>query len=103
MTRARLPHRRESETVDLAFDGHHFAVTVGFYPDGRPGEVFTAGVKVGSHLDAILADACVALSLLLQHGVEPAVLARTMGRAGDGTTPASVIGALGDLLVELQP
>ena len=103
MTRTRLPHRRPSETVDLAFDGHHFAVTVGFYPDGRPGEVFTAGVKVGSHLDAILADACVALSLLLQHGVEPAAVARTMGRAGYGTTPASVIGALGDLLVELQP
>jgi len=103
VTRARLPHRRESETVDLTFDGHRFAVTVGFYPDGWPGEVFTAGVKVGSHLDAILADACVALSLLLQHGVAPATFAHSLGRVGDGSTPASVIGALGDLLVELQP
>ena len=84
MTRALLPHRRESETVDLDFAGRRFAVTIGFYPDGRLGEVFTSGVKVGSDLDAILADACVALSLLLQHGVAPAALARSMGRAGDG-------------------
>ena len=98
MSRARLPERRPNETIDLAFAGRRFAVTVGFYPNGRPGEVFTSGVKVGSDLDAILADACVAVSLLLQHGVEPAALARAMGRAGDGITPASVIGALSDLL-----
>ena len=103
MTRARLPHRRESETIDLFFAGRGFAVTIGFYPDGRLGEVFSSGVKVGSDLDAILADACVAISLLLQHGVTPAALARSMGRAGDGITPASVIGALSDCLAEQEP
>ena len=30
--------------------------------------------------------------------VEPAALAKTMGRLGDGTAPASVIGAIVDLL-----
>ena len=49
-------------------------------------------------MDAILDDACIAVSLLLQHGVVPARPASSMGRLGDGTRPASVIGALADLL-----
>jgi hypothetical protein len=55
-------------------------------------------------MDGILDDACIALSLLLQHGVEPTALATSMGRLGDGKTPASVIGALADLIArEVQP
>jgi hypothetical protein len=42
----------------------------------------------------------VALSLLLQHGVEPAGLAASMGRPGGDGAPASIIGALADLLAE---
>ena len=38
------------------------------------------------------------LSLLLQHGAEPAALAASMGRLGDGRTPASIIAALADLI-----
>jgi len=68
------------------------------------GEVFTHGAKVGSAMDGILDDVCIALSLLLQHGVEPAELATSMGRLGDGKAPASIVGALTDLLVrEAQP
>jgi hypothetical protein len=80
-------------------------VTFGFDPStGRIGEVFTHGAKVGSAMDGILDDACIALSLLLQHGVEPPDLAASMGRLGDGKTPASVIGALADLIArEVQP
>jgi hypothetical protein len=100
MTRTRLVNRRENETADLFFGGLRFAVTIGFFPDGRLGEVFASGAKSGCDLDYLLDDACVALSLLLQHGVEPAAFARTMGRAGDGITPASVIGALVDRLAQ---
>ena len=74
MTRVRLPDRRAAETIALEYGGTRFMVTIGFYPDGRPGEVFTHGAKNGSTMDGILNDACVALSLLLQHGVEPAAL-----------------------------
>jgi hypothetical protein len=74
-------------------------VTIGFdLTTGRIGEVFTHGAKIGSAMDGILDDACIALSLLLQHGVEPAALAASMGRLGDGRSPASIIGALTDLL-----
>ena len=96
MTRRRLPDRRRAETLDLEFDGMHFAVTVGFYLDGRPGEVFTHGAKVGSTMDGLLDDACVVVSRLLQHDVDAADLGRSMGRLGDDR-PASIIGAVVDL------
>ena len=48
MTRVRLPDRRAAETVELEHGGQRFTVTVGFYPDGRPGEVFTHGARSGS-------------------------------------------------------
>ena len=72
-------------------------VTIGFYPDGRPGEVFTHGARSGSNLDALLADACVVVSCLIQHGAEPRDLAASMGRLGSAE-PASVIGAVLDLV-----
>lgn len=101
MTRETLPNRRPNETTALVFGGLRFAVTIGFFPaDGRPGEVFASGAKPGCDMDYLLDDACVALSLLLQHGVQPAALAKSMGRAGDGVTPASLIGALADRLAE---
>jgi hypothetical protein len=97
MTRVRLPDRRAAETVELEHGGQRFTVTIGFYPDGRPGEVFTHGLRTGSNLDGLLADACVVVSCLMQHGAEPRDLAASMGRLGN-TEPASVIGAVVDLV-----
>jgi hypothetical protein len=103
MNRNRLPDRRPNETLDLMFDGTPYGVTIGFFPTtGGIGEVFTHGAKVGSAMDAILDDACVALSLLLQHGLAPSSLAASMGRNGDGKPPSSIVGALADLLAEAE-
>ena len=44
MTRRPLPQRRASETFDLRFWSQPFTVTVGFFEDGTPGEVFS-GIK----------------------------------------------------------
>ncbi len=99
MTRQRLPDRRPSITTELVHQCRSYSVTIGFdISTDRIGEVFTHGAKIGSAMDGILDDACIALSLLLQHGVEPTVLAASMGRLGDGKSPASIIGALTDLL-----
>ena len=99
MTRQRLPNRRPSLTFDLEHDGRVYAVTMGFDPrDGCLREVFTHGARAGSTMDGILDDVCIALSLLLQHGVEPVAFAASMGRLGDGSSPASIVGALADLL-----
>ncbi len=95
--RSRLPNRRLNETVDLLFEGRHYHLTVGFFSNGRPGEVFCHGAKIGSAMDLLIDDACVALSMLLQHGAEPIALAHSMGRLGDGA-PASIIGALAVLV-----
>jgi hypothetical protein len=96
MSRERLPARRAAETAEIEHLGIRFTVTVGFYPDARAGEVFVHGTRTGSTMDALLADACVLVSLLMQHGVEPREVAASMGRSG-GAEPASVIGAVADL------
>lgn len=102
MTRVKLPDRRAAETVSVEHGGTCFAVTIGFYPDGRPGEVFTHGMRTGSNLDALLADACVVMSCLIQHGVDPRDLAASMGRLGNAE-PASIIGAVVDLIATTNP
>ena len=48
MIRRTLPQRRAAETFDLRFWNQPFTVTVGFYPDGTPGEVFIDGRKTGT-------------------------------------------------------
>ncbi len=97
MSRQRLPDRRAAETVQIEHGGQRFTVTIGYYPDGRSGEVFTHGIRTGSTLDALLADACVLLSMLMQHGIEVPELASGMGRLGS-SEPASIIGAVIDLI-----
>ena len=97
--RTRLPGRRLNETVDLHFEGQRYHVTVGYFADGRLGEVFSHGAKAGSGMDLLIDDACVALSMLLQHGAEPMALAHSMGRRGD-SAPASIIGALAILVAD---
>lgn len=99
MTRQQLPNRRPAVTMELIHDFRSYSVTIGLdVANNRIGEVFTHGAKIGSSMDAILDDACVTLSLLLQHGFEPSALAASMGRLGDRKAPASIIGALADLL-----
>ena len=96
--RQRLPNRRTNETVNVTHDGHAYAVTLGFDPaTGEVREIFTQG-KVGSQMDAILADTSIILSILLQYGVQPSSFAGSMGRLGPSGEPASVIGRLAGLL-----
>lgn len=98
--RAILPTRRPNVTVEVAHGGHAFTVTVGYDLTGRVREVFAGGTRIGTDLAHVIADACVALSLALQHGARPADLGRSMGvvpdlaRGGDAVLPASVLGAI---------
>ena len=99
MSRERLPARRPNQTTALVYDGTRYEVTVGFHPaTGEAREVFCHGAKAGSNMDAILDDACILLSVLLQHGVAPASLVATMGRLGGVGQCASIIGALAEHL-----
>ena len=96
-TRRRLPDRRPNETHEIEIGRAHYIVTVGFFPDGRPGEIFIAGGKAGSQIDSILDDAAIALSRCLQANIPAAELARSMSRLPasmfdeTATVPASPI------------
>lgn len=98
--RVPLPARRPSVTRAVTIADRPVAVTVGFYLDGRPGEVFADGPKEGSQMQAVLSDACVLISIALQHGLSPAALAHSLGRSPapwlgeDATVWASPIGAI---------
>jgi hypothetical protein len=108
MPRERLAHRRPSVTLGLDWNGHVFAVTAGFAPDGCVREVFASGTRTGSDMQRMIDDACVIISLALQFGALPGDLRRSLGSipdpaAGMADAPASVIGAIlraiGDLEV----
>ncbi len=92
--RQRLPNRRECHTETLAVDGQVFTATVGFDPEnGQPRELFLTTGKEGSMLNAMLADAAVVVSVVLQSGILAAALAKSIGRLPAGpVTPADLEG-----------
>ncbi|MCC5960564.1 MAG: hypothetical protein JJU08_14625 [Rhodobacteraceae bacterium] len=106
MTRTRLPARRPNATTEVAFGAFTFTVTVGFDLTGRPREVFADGAKIGTDIGHIVSDACVVLSLALQHGCPPELLPKSMGRVPypargpDQCGPASALGAIAAVVAE---
>lgn len=96
--RRRLPNRRPSANVDLTHAGIEFVVTIGYDRMARPAEIFCRARRPDSHADLIADDASVLLSLALQHGIAPGDLGHSIGRTNG--EPASIVGALVDLLAE---
>lgn len=105
MTRTTLPDRRQciNKVVIWTTNGQQrrFHVSVGFegFGDGKESilEVFYAdGMKEGQDLHLIAQDACVLVSLLLQHGVEPKDIAKSLSSAPvlGISRPASIVGAI---------
>lgn len=99
MRRERLPTRRESETIKFDHNGVRYFATVGFYPDGRPAELFLDCSRSGDLLQGTMRDAAIAVSLALQHGVTLATLREAMLREADGS-PAGVMSRALDLIAE---
>ena len=71
--RKRLPNDRESLTHKFTIytnegelDGY---LTVGFYEDGSPGEIFIRVAKIGSLVQGLLSIIAMSVSVSLQHGV----------------------------------
>lgn len=75
LRRQRLPDTRRSITHKFQVDQHEGYITVGFYEDGRPGEVFIKIAKHGSTISGLLDTIAVLTSLALQYGVPVEVLA----------------------------
>ncbi len=98
-TRIPLPQRRPASTISLFIGNDTYAVTAGFYPDGRVGEVFVTAPKVGTDIEAILRDGAILLSFALQHGAKLDELLHAMTRNGAGDV-ASILGRLAEAVKE---
>ena len=67
--RERLPDTRRSLTHKFDIQGHEGYISVGFYPDGRPGEVFIKMAKEGSTIGGLMDVLGTSISIGLQYGV----------------------------------
>lgn len=102
--RARLPNRRACETIEIRHRNYagaesFYTATLGYYDDGRIGEVFLNSTKVGTDIDVAVRDAAIALSFALQHGVDPENIRAAMTRDANGCPE----GVLGTLLETISP
>ena len=99
--RRELPQRRRCETFDIDFGGLKRAhtVSVGYYPDGSPGEVFISGGKSGEQVEAIARDGAVLISMALQHGVALDTIKHAITRNAQDE-PTSIVGAVIDRMTQ---
>jgi hypothetical protein len=111
MTRTAIPTRRHCVTVETLVNGKAATISVGFHPDtGEALEAF-ADIAKGSDQQHAVSDACVAVSLALQHGMPIATLEKAVGRIPTWTpvqgdmveteAPASVVGVVVDTIAEV--
>ena len=96
-----LPQRRRAETFNMKFGDQQaeYAVTVGYYEDGRIGEVFIDGAKAGSMMDALARDGAVLTSIGLQYGMRLETVRHALTRDRDGKA-FTIIGAVIDRILE---
>ena len=96
-----LPNRRLNETFEIRHGGKNtaFQITIGRYGglDSPIGEVFIAGAKAGSEVDAVARDGAILLSLCMQHGVPLETIKHAMTRERDGSA-STIVGAVVDRL-----
>lgn len=97
--RCALPQRRPHETFQFEHWGSHYTVGIGYYNDGRPGEVFINTGKVGTQSETLARDSAVILSVALQFGVPIDAMLHAITRDADGK-PSGPIGALLERIAE---
>ncbi|MFC1743327.1 vitamin B12-dependent ribonucleotide reductase [Candidatus Riflebacteria bacterium] len=74
--RRKLPDERHSITHKFSIAGSKGYITVGLYPDGKPGEVFIVMDKEGSTVSGLVDTIATSSSIALQYGVPLSVLTR---------------------------
>lgn len=67
--RQTLPTTRESVTHKFIVARHEGYLTIGLYPDGKPGEIFLKMSKEGSTLSGMCQAFCLAFSMAMQYGL----------------------------------
>lgn len=97
MTRELLPDRRAAESFEIEAKGITYTATLGFYDDGRLGEIFLCGPKAGTDVEINARAAAVVTSIALQYGATPEVLRHGLPRNEDSRS-LSPIGVVLDML-----
>ena len=101
--RSILPPRRLAENRRIVIpSGQTVHLSIGFDPNepSRPREVFySGGFLSGADLEFIFQDACVLISLLLQHGHEPLDIGKSLARH-EGANGELEHGSIVGLIVE---
>lgn len=77
--------------------GRKIHLTTGFYGDGKLGELFVHGAKIGSHSDMALAEFGALLSIALQRGMPLEEFAGNVQREPDGS-PCTTFGEIIDAI-----
>ena len=76
--RHRLNDDRTAVTHKFSIGGHEGYLTVGLYPNGKPGEIFIRMSKQGSTINGLMEMFATMFSVSLQHGVPMEVLCGKM-------------------------
>jgi hypothetical protein len=105
--RKRLPDRRPGDRwrfKSAALGNRTVHVGEGYYPDSYPhrpelGEIFIAGPKIGSELDAMVKEWAALLSVAMQYGMPLREYADNVQRDPSGR-PLTVLGEIVDRLVK---
>jgi hypothetical protein len=92
--RDRLPDRRSAISSSFERDGARFEMTAGYYPDGRPGEIFLNADRANSLLDFLMSDAAILASIAMQYGASLDELRHAMKRDARGEASSPIGTAL---------
>jgi ribonucleoside-diphosphate reductase alpha chain len=79
--RVRLPDERHAITHKFTISGHEGYLTVGLYPNGKPGEMFISMAKEGSVVSGLMDSFATSVSIMLQYGVPLKVLINKFSHA----------------------
>ncbi len=79
--RVRLPDERQAITHKFSISGHEGYITVGLYPNGKPGEMFISMAKEGSVVSGLMDSFATSVSIMLQYGVPLKVLVNKFSHA----------------------
>ena len=102
MSRKYLPTRRPVTTTTVMWRDHLFDLTIGFYDEEmlHPGEVFANSGKTPEAVQQLVQDACVLISVALQHGIPPEALGRSIPHFDNGKA-YTIIGMICDILTQI--
>ncbi|MFN2370999.1 MAG: vitamin B12-dependent ribonucleotide reductase, partial [Candidatus Krumholzibacteriia bacterium] len=79
--RVRLPDERQAITHKFSISGHEGYLTIGMYPNGKPGEMFISMAKEGSVVSGLMDSFATSVSIMLQYGVPLKVLINKFSHA----------------------